>query len=201
MTNLTNRLVVGGVLLALVLSAWGLLGGSEGQRGRDGEDGAAGAVATLDGVDSPYVRINGVEQYYYNQNFSATSSAVCSLLNPYGAATTSVLSYSVIASANGIATDENLYLSTSTEPSGELATSSPALMGPFSTGIGQFNMSWDAGTATTTEGDILGNGDFNNVNLFFLGPDEYLNLHIASGTPGTFTDYYLGGCQALLQRI
>lgn len=155
-----------------------------------------GAVPTLDGVDNPFVNIGGLRQYYYSQAMSATSSAACSIQNPFQA-TSTILSYTALVTANNLGS-QIFDISTS---STAIASSSPAFIRAFPTGTGQFSTIWSPmGTTTST---LIGGEPFrtNGSSLVILGPTEYLTLRYATSTPGTFGAYNVGACKALIQRL
>lgn len=159
-----------------------------------------GAVPVLDGIDSPWVSIGGVKQYYYSQSMTATSAVVCSLKNPFGA-TSTLLRYGVSVTSNGIGVAQTVEVSTSTTNGTPTSTSSPAYVKAFAAGAGQFSFVWNPAFSTTSTlliGNAPGNvGNSNNV----LGPSDYINFVISTGTPGTFSTYYGGRCTGVLQRL
>ena len=159
-----------------------------------------GAVSTLENVDNPNVGINGVGQYYYSQGINnATSSNVCTLKNPFNA-TSTVLSYSVYVRSNGLGA-QPLYLSTSTATGAPDATSTPALIAAYTLASGSgASFAWAPTASTTATTDIL-QDEADGTAPYLLGPSDYLNLHVASGTPGTFSTYLVGTCSGVLQKI
>lgn len=155
-----------------------------------------GAVPTLDGVDNPYLSINGVRYYYQKDNMTATSSLPCVRKNPFNA-TSTIMSFSAQATSNGIAVTQNLYVSTSSTSYG---SSTPSLVAAFPTGTGQWSILW-TGSGTTTSQTIGGiNADKGYSNVL-VGPSEYLVLRVATSTPGTFSSYYTGACKALWREL
>ena len=158
-----------------------------------------GGVPTLDGVDNPYVTINGNSWYYYQQAMEATSSVPCSIKNPFGATSTAIR-YSAVATANGLGS-QNITLSTSTTA---YASSTPYFVKNFVTSAGPFNMLWTP-MASTTGSALIGmetSGAIGNSNII-IGPTEYLNLKIATstGTAGTFSSYFTGVCRATILKL
>lgn len=181
--------------------------GEQGPAGRDGKDGVTkvvtqvvekpasqtlGAVSTLDGIFYPYVKIADSREYYWNTAFSATSSVVCSIQNPYKA-TSTIPRVSVIGTVNSFGA-HLLDISTSSTAFG---SSSPAFVKAFNTGTGQFNINWFA-NSTTTNTILIGAkaGSLNSVSDVILGPTEYLTVRIATSSPGTFGTYNSGRCGA-----
>lgn len=184
--------------------------GPKGDRGPAGPEGVAGktgttfgAVATLDGVDFPYVNIGGSRYYYYKQTMTATSSVICSIRNPFNA-TSTPLNYSAVITANpaaGLGIAANILdLSTSTTQYG---TSSPALIKAYNLAAGaQATIPWTQ-NGTTTNANIIG---FNGLNLgvsdVFLRPGEYLNFKNSTSTAGVDAGgYYTGVCSALFKLL
>lgn len=192
-----NNLVVTVAVIALVVSGVAFLRGGPGIDGINGRDGV-GATATLDGVDNPYVSINGVRTYNYNQTMSATSSVVCSLRNPFQA-TSTLLSYSVAVNTNGLdGKSEFMFLSTSTASAG---TSTPAYVNAFDTGTaGGFTWSWQPSFASSTALQ-LGLDPVTGLFDATIGPNDYLTLKIATSTAGTFVSYLGGTCSGVLQKL
>lgn len=170
--------------------------------GTQGNNAKLGSVATLDSVDNPYVSIGGVRTYYYSKPMTATSSIVCSVLNPFNA-TSTLISYSAYARASALTAAELLSLSTSTSA---YASSSQNYVLDFSAAAGQgFAFSWTTPIATTST-RVIGLTDVNNVQQFLnvIKPGEWLNLRIATSSPGAngSTGSYTGGlCKGVIQSI
>lgn len=151
-----------------------------------------GAVSSISNVTEPNLSINNVREFYYSQNTIATSSAVCSILNPFNA-TTSILSYAFEVVSNGLGA-QTFDLSTS---STHLASSSPALIRAATIPAGRSTAFWVApgGAASATVLSAATNGR----QQAFLKPGEYLNIVLATSSPGTFGSYLTGTCKAVLQ--
>ena len=66
-----------------------------------------GAVASLDGVDNPYVTINGHREWRGTIQMTATSSVICDFSNPF-TSTSSVEMLSAVSTNTGIAAANNL---------------------------------------------------------------------------------------------
>lgn len=169
------------------------------------KQGVLGAVSTLDGVDNPFVSINGVKTFNYGASLTATSSYVCSFQNPYNA-TTSIVSVGAESTANGIAVANNLYVSTSTTAFG---TSTPALVDSFAMGTGQWTLELQKNSATSTQSASNPNGTQANLlpgrnqagaSNYILGPTEWVTFKIATTTGGTFSTYNVGKCSGVLKR-
>ena len=72
-----NKNILIGIAVAIVIA----IGGYQFPQVQTVTQNVLGAVPTLDGVDSPFVSINGARTYYYSQGITATSSVVC-IINP-----------------------------------------------------------------------------------------------------------------------
>lgn len=155
-----------------------------------------GAVSTLDGVDNPFVSINGLKQYYYSQNTLATSSVLCSIKNPFTNSTSTLLSYGVSASINGIGA-QNLYISTSTTAFG---SSTPAYVDRFAAPATPFSLAW-GGVATTTGRLLIGIDPVTGASDNIIRPGEYVTLRVATSTAGVFGSYVTGVCTGVLQKL
>src|SRR3990167_8795010 len=75
-----------------------------------------GAVASLDGVDNPYVTINGHREWRGTIQMTATSSVICDFSNPF-TSTSSVEMLSAVSTNTGIAAANNFFWSTTTNAS------------------------------------------------------------------------------------
>ena len=165
------------------------------------------AVSSLDGIDNPYVSINGNKSFYFSSSLQATSSFVCALQNPYRA-TTSIVALSAEATnrTGGIAQANALYISTSTTAFG---TSSPALVQAFAMGTGQWTLEFQKNTATTStaassgwgvHADLLPGMTTTGASNYILGPSEWITWKYATTTGGTYVTYDTGTCSAILGR-
>lgn len=164
-----------------------------------------GAVPTLDGVDNPFVAINGNKVFHYRQNINATSSVACSVKNPFNA-TTTLTGFGVAVNSNGLGSQE-FSVSTST---GAYSSSTPALMLNLATGTGQFTSYWRPNSATTTNSGTPGHIDprllpgmtNSGVSNYVIGPSEYVNVRVATSTAGTFVGgYWTGTCAGTFERF
>ena len=168
-----------------------------------------GGVSTLEGVDHPFVKINGQRKWYGSKSIVATSSVLCAFQNPYGA-TTTIEAASLEVTARGTLTQaNNLTFSTST---GVYSSSTPALMLDQAMGTGQFSFEWGKNTSTTSI--ALAPGSTGNANLlagrtaagrsnYILGATEWAVWGIATttGSAGTFVTYPTGECSLVLKKI
>lgn len=180
------------------------LAGSSGSAGVPGKDAPVrlGATPTLDGVDNPNVRINGLREYYYSQAIAASSSVLCAFKVT---ATSTLLEYGIFAKTNTMNT--TLDVSTSSSAffaAGSYGTSSPAYVRGFATpnALG-FSMVW-AGNGTTTSTKLIGTTVSANVgnsdNLIF--PGQYITAVTASTSAGVFVSGYAAGtCSAKLLQL
>src|SRR3990167_9806157 len=105
-----------------------------------------GAVPTLDGVDSPFVSVNGERSYHYSQGITATSSVVCIVDPPI--ATSTLVSYRVKVRTNGIGAAQVVDISTTTAAGG-YGSSTPAIAVAVPVGAGTFDFAWQPNSATT----------------------------------------------------
>ena len=192
-----------GVMVAIVIAALGL-------QFPKVQQAVLGAVPTLDGVDNPYYSIGGVRFFNYRQNISATSSVICIQRNPF-TGTSTLESYSVQVTSNGIAAAQNLYVSTTTGTAG-YGSSTPAIMSGFAAGTGQFTAIWGGNTATGTanvlttvdsavKADLLPGVSNTGASNYIVGPLEYVTTRVATATPRTLDTYYTGMCRGVFREI
>ncbi len=147
-----------------------------------------GAVPTLDGVQFPFVNINGLRQMYYSQQSQASSSVVCSVLNPFG--TTTALNSFKFRGTNRMGA-QIVDISTSTTVIG---SSSPAFIKGAALPVGRFDIIWGGAGATTTNTNVIGMSQSNlGATDVFIRNNEYITVRIATGTPGTFANGYIQG--------
>lgn len=157
-----------------------------------------GNVTSLDGVDNAYVRINGNGYYNYRQNMVATSSVLCSIKNPYQA-TSTLVDYVAQVTSGSLVQAQTLDVATS---STALASSSPAFVKEFSLAAGaQASLYWTQAAATTTNARLIGSDFVNGVSNAIVGPSEFVNLRIATATPGTFSSYLTGTCRGTFRSF
>jgi len=98
-----DKLVVAGVLVALVLGVMGVVG-SGGVDGRDGQNGKDGFGAVSGPkVDFPFWEVNGVAHHYYSSGLNQASTTVCSFRSPRSA--TSTLLFASLQLTTGTTTD------------------------------------------------------------------------------------------------
>lgn len=192
---MNKKVLWGAVVLALVLSVIAILSTPS---GNTVERIITGATPTLDGVDSPWVTINGVKSYYYNEQMTATSSVPCSVKNPWNATSTLVW-YSAKVTASGLGS-QAFDVSTSTTA---LASSTPAFLYNVTTAsmpsATDFVALYSPGVAESTT--VVGQNAVGRSSAL-IGPGEYVNLRISTSTPGTFAGgYWTGTCKALIQEL
>lgn len=179
---------------------------------REIKDKTFGAVSTLDAVDNPFVKVNGMQFWAGTVPTTATSSIICAIKNPYNATSTIVAS-SVEQTERGNSTwswtAHNLYMSTSTLYAG-LASSTPALVAAFPMGTGQFSVNFQPNSATSTsvtdtnqpsDKDVLPGRTAAGKSNYILGPSEYLTWRIATSTVTTLDTYPTGTCTAVFRKI
>lgn len=169
-----------------------------------------GAVPTLDGVDNPFVTINGHKWWVGRQQMVATSSVLCSIKNPLGATSSIDFIGAEVTARGGIGAANNLSISTSTS---QFATSSTALVHNYAMGTGQFSMAFQKNSATTSVTNVILGGvpvavlpglTTAGASNYILGPSEYVQWVISTTTPGggsAFTTYMTGQCSLNLKKI
>lgn len=142
-------------------------------------------------VSGNYFTVGGVERYFESQK-NATSSVLCSFKNPFPNATTTIERVTVkTTSTFGAA---NTYdIATSTTAYG---TSTPSLVYGKSIAANEFEQaSWFPKFVASTTASL--NTEYTNILFdeatnggqtnFFLTGTQYLNVKVASSTPGTDT--------------
>ena len=161
---------------------------------------SVGSVPTLDGVDFPYYSIGGIRYYNYEQSISATSSAICSARVQ---ATSTLESASVFAATSDMVAVLAVDISTSTTQYG---SSTPGFVSswPAPAGVG-FSIVYN-GVGTTTSSKVIGLtpslayghiGASDNI----IYPGQYVNVRLATTTPGTFNSYLKGTCGMVFREI
>lgn len=160
-----------------------------------------GAVSSLDGVDNPYVSVNGVRTYYGNANIAATSSVPCSFKNPFSA-TSTLVSFAMQVTTNSIAVAQKIDISTSSRAvsSGtSYGSSTPAFVYGYAADASTFEIAWSPGLASSATLIGLHADGTSDVTV---APSEYVTARIATSSPGTFGGgYYKGTCQAVFQEL
>lgn len=194
---MTNKKYIVALVAVLIIAIIGVLTPQGKTVVREIKEVAVGGVSTLDGINHPFVKINGKSEYYYFQNMLATSSVICSIRNPFSA-TSTLERFAFQITANGLGA-QTVDLSTS---STAFASSSPAYIRAFATGAGQSSAVWGMG-ATTTNTSLIGMAVSNNVgnsnNL--IGPNDFINVRLATSTPGTFGSYFTGTCSGVIEKL
>lgn len=162
-----------------------------------------GASATV-----TYWSIGGINYAYSRVPMTATSSVVCAMPNPFGTATSTAIGPMLIqVTANGIAQNQNLFVSTSTT---NAASSTNAWSGALALAAStQATFTFRGNFATTSVSTSpSGTGDTNilpglltsGVTTRFLGPSEFLNVKIGTSTAGTYASYLTGTCAQQFQK-
>ncbi len=206
----TQKVLIGGVVLAVILSLFTALTVKNGVNGRDGQDSQTlGAISTLDGVDYPYTTIGGVKTALLKQAIAATSTKLCRFKNPY--ATSTVLS-ATMNITSGILGANQISLSTTTGAQAGYATGTTYLIYQHTIATGaRDQINWIPGTVATSTG---GNGGVNNTSLSLnstttgevtntiLNPGEWLSWGLASTTAGVVNvNYYQGLCTMTVREL
>jgi len=212
--------VVGGLIVAMVMFFSGppavtnfagttnlsglTLSGGASDEGLVISSGTATSTISAQGVVNYWVQ-SGIDFAFVQIPMAATSSVICSIPNPFGAATSTVNNPMVVQiTSNGIAQAQNIFISTSTTNaasstvawSGAIAVAASAQISSFFMG----NMASSTLTAGANDVNILpGLQQSGNTNRF-LGPNEFLNVRIGTTTAGTYTAYYTGTCSATFMK-
>lgn len=167
--------------------------------GNGEETSAVGAVSTLDGVDNPYVSINGFKTYYQNDPMIATSSVICSRINPFMG--TSTVSYINNNLTTGFTVAQNISVSTS---STQYGTSSPAIVWDYALPAGeQDSFFWTPNSTTSAllsvNLKLLPAFEKSGRSNIVVGPGEYLVSAVAttSSTAGVLDTFPAGTCKAI----
>lgn len=195
-----NLLVVGGGLLIFLLGAILLFGAPATQEPKqntnpDGKSyGSGGPVNSAN-----YTCNNGVCQGFTSSPLTATSSTICAQQNPMGA-TSTVQSVAVDITGNGIAGVQKYDISTSSNQFGN-GTSTPAFIKNDSLStLAYQTVSWTA-NGTTTGTSLIGSNPVTGENDIIVGPNEWVVMKVATGTPGTFASYYTGTCSTIWRAL
>lgn len=164
------------------------------------------AVSTLDGVDTPDVSIGGRKTYQKTIPFTATSSVVCSVKNPFNA-TSTMASFSAVIS-RGLLGANTFTLSTSSSAFGSISgttgygSSSPAFIKDktvASTLSDSISFRPYATTTTNSVGYVWDSFPVAGGQNWVIGATDYINLRIATGTPGL--GFYGGSCSYNLEKL
>lgn len=160
-----------------------------------------------------YYTLNGVEHWSGTQGFMATSSSVCVFNNPFPNATSTIVSFSAGISSSsptgtGISVGANQFDLSTTTAVGGYGSSTPALIYGHIVAAGTTGdfVSWTAQrfSSTTIPGNILftdrGPAIPDGVSPFILNGTQKITYRIASGTPQTFSTYYIGKCNLTVRK-
>lgn len=161
-----------------------------------------GAVSTLDGVDNPYVTIGGMKEYRQTINMAATSSAICSMKNPFGA-TSTIVSLSAVSSNVGIAQANDLLIATTSSTSRYATSTTNSWNLGFAMGTGEW--SFDFVKATTSDlavyPNVLEGSNLNGSSNYIVGPTDNVNFMIGTSTGGSFVTYDAGFCSYVWRAL
>ncbi len=139
--------------------------------------------------------VGGVPTFAKRLLMAGTSSVPCSMQNPFGA-TSTLTRFTALVTSNGIGAAQTVDLATSTTAFG---TTSPSLVWAHTVSAGRDGMLWTPGAASSTvNANVLGGGNDGTDNLI-IGPTQYVNLRIATGTPGAA--YWTGACEYHWQKM
>ena len=170
---------------------------------------AATTTINTSGANCDYLNISGVDYADCQISFTATSSVPATIPNPFGAATSSLLS-AIVDITSGITGAATYDLATSTAANQFVrSTSTPALLYARSVASTFIDRAiWLPRSASTTKmhsvlgiaDAVLAQHDNENSSPFFLRPNEVLKVQIATSTPGTFGSYYEGTLSARFMK-
>ncbi len=195
--NTTQKvLITVGIVLALALSVFAL--NKAGQTIVSKAEQTFGATPTLDGVDNPYTSIGGFRTYQSTKQITATSSVICSQLNPFNA-TSSIIAASLNITTGMSGATHAIYLSTSTSA---YASSSPDLIDNATVAAGaQASFLWMPSASTTANANLLPINGSNGNQTLLLKAGEYLTWRIATSSASVFSSYYQGTCSAVIRKL
>src|SRR3990167_3440534 len=164
-----------------------------------------GAVATLDGVDNPYVTVNGHREWRGRIPMMASSSVICDFDNgKIFNATSTVEVTSALSTNTGIAAANSLLIATTTNASKYATTTSNSWNKGFAMGTGKWFYDFVKNSATTTDGvqpQVLEGMEGDGSSNYILKPTEHLIWIIGTTTAGTFVTYDQGFCSAVIREI
>lgn len=164
-------------------------------------------TAGTQGIPTFYT-LGGIDYAAVQMPMTATSSIPAIIPNPFGAATSTLVSCHVQVTANGIAVGQTFDISTTTGAGG-YGSSTPAILSGFSTGAGQFTAPCNFNSATSTAAvtnpsgvkiGLLPGMTSTGVSNYIVGPSEYVTTRISSSTPGTFSSYWTGTFSAVFMK-
>jgi len=159
---MNNKIITGIAVVALILSGFALFNGGTNTVTEKVIERIGGTPGST--FSDTKLSIGGLEVAKIGRNLTATSSVVCSIKNPFGAATTSIETLGVHFESSFAAATE-FTVSTSTTA---FASSSNPLVA--STAIGQ------SGKLTKI---------YKGTKDIFLAANEYLNVRVATTTGGS----------------
>lgn len=160
-----------------------------------------------------YYSLNGVQMWSGIQGFMATSSSVCVFANPFPNATSSLVSFSAVISSSsptgtGISVGQNQFDLSTTTAVGGYGSSTPAFIYGHVVAAGAtgdtvwFTTNRFASTTVAANTLFSDRGPtLDGSSPFILTGTQKLSYRIASGTPATFTTYYVGRCSATIQKF
>ena len=154
---------------------------------------------------------NGVETCAVTQLMTATSSSVCVINNPFGAATSTVDYFTASiasSSATGLGLGVHLFDLSTTTAAGGFGSSSPALIYAHSLADSATadTVVWNKqvlASTTAVVGTVFTDrgGTVNGVSPFFIKGAEKLTYRIATSSQNTFSTYFQGSCKARFTKV
>lgn len=197
-----NIITYGGIALALVLGLFAVTHRNTVVQDVNPVNSVrpVGAVTTLDQIDSPYYSIGGVRRFSFNQPFFATSSQICTIVNPFKASST-LESFSAIITTGIAGTNKFTLSTTTTSNAGNYGSSSPALLLDHSVVANTTDgVVWYPVSATTTLQlpGILSTGESTNI----LGPNDVVTYRFATTTSaGALSSNLIGACTGTIRKL
>jgi len=168
-----DKLIIGGLIFALVLGGFGLLNGDTETIVRE----TVKELGAFPGPDimSDYLIFNGLEKRYFSSGLNQASTTVCSFLTP---AATTTLMYASLTLTTGSTTDMFFEIGKGAE------------MDATTTSLGAAQLTGQSLTlvASSTQG-LAGDKDI-------FGPSEYLNFKYGNATDDGITNVLVGTCLA-----
>lgn len=148
-----------------------------------------------------YRTIGGIDYADVQLSIAATSSVFCSVSNPFGTATTGVMT-AMSNITGGMTTAQSYDISTSTQSGA--GSSTPAFIYARSVGANKTDFTlWEPrATSSQLSPNILSTPESGSASPFFLastnGLPDRLTWRVATGTPGNQT--YSGTCSATFMK-
>lgn len=163
-------------------------------------------------VQGDVLIVGGLEKAYVRRAFTATSSVLCSIRNPFFGATSTIESFSAVFSRGVLGA--NLFDVSTTSNTLGYGSSSPALIAAHNIPstdkpviVFQKNASTTSSVNTGNDGGTVLAGlnastGLTGISNYILGPREFLTMRLSTSTiRGEFAAPYQGTCTAEFKRI